>query len=97
MTLLPCVLTGLTLLLIALTLHVTWRGRPSPDCTSSVVIVWGSHGEPVECVRGRDDLHLRPGLLARRPAARSRSRGRGARGDYRPLVDIESAPMIVRR
>ena len=36
-------------------------GRPSPDCTSSVVIVWGSHGEPVECVRGRTISTIDPG------------------------------------
>ena len=50
MKLFLCVLAGLTLLAMALTLHVTWRGRPSPDRTSSVVIVRGPHGEPVECV-----------------------------------------------
>jgi hypothetical protein len=33
-----------------LALRVTGRPRPSPDCASSVVIVPGPHGQPVECV-----------------------------------------------
>lgn len=42
-------LTVLVLLVMVLALRVT-RTPPSSDCTSSVMIVRGPHGEPVECV-----------------------------------------------
>ena len=45
-----CVMAGLILLVGVLALRVTGRPHPSPDCASSVVIVHGPHGEPVECV-----------------------------------------------
>ena len=44
------VLAGLAFLAVALAVQVMGRTRPSPDCTSSVVIARGPHGEPVECV-----------------------------------------------
>jgi hypothetical protein len=44
------VLAGLGLLVIALAVGVAWRPAPSRDCTSSVIIGRGPHGEPVECV-----------------------------------------------
>lgn len=44
------VMTGLILLVMVLALRVSWPRAPSPDCTSSVVIARGRHGEPVECV-----------------------------------------------
>lgn len=44
------ILTGLVLLVMVLSMPVMWRTRPSPDCTSNVVIVRGPHGRPVECV-----------------------------------------------
>ena len=45
-----CVMAGLILLTGALALRVTGRPRPSADCASSVVMVPGPHGQPVECV-----------------------------------------------
>ena len=45
-----CVMAGLVLMVGVLALRVTGRPRPSPDCASSVVIVPGPHGQPVECV-----------------------------------------------
>jgi hypothetical protein len=44
------VLAGLAFLAVVLAVQVMGRTRPSADCTSSVVIVRGPHGEPVECV-----------------------------------------------
>jgi hypothetical protein len=44
------VLAGLAFLGVVLAVQVMGRTRPSPGCTSSVVIVRGPHGEPVECV-----------------------------------------------
>jgi hypothetical protein len=44
------VLTGLSLLVIGLAVGVAWRPAPSRDCTSSVIISRGPHGQPVECV-----------------------------------------------
>jgi hypothetical protein len=44
------VLAGLALLVGVLGVQVMGRTRPSAGCTSSVVIVRGPHGEPVECV-----------------------------------------------
>ena len=44
------VLIGLMLMVTVLALRVTWRKAPAADCTSSVVIVRGPHGEAVECV-----------------------------------------------
>lgn len=44
------VLAGLLVLVVVLAAYVLGRTRPSPDCTSSVVIVRGPHGQPVECV-----------------------------------------------
>jgi hypothetical protein len=44
------ILTGLALLVLAMSVPVMWRPRPSPDCTSNVVIVRGPHGEQAECV-----------------------------------------------
>jgi hypothetical protein len=44
------VLAGLAVLVIVLSVEVMGRTRPSPGCTSSVVIARGSHGETVECV-----------------------------------------------
>jgi len=44
------ILTGLVLLVIVLSVPVMWWTQASPDCTSTVVIVRGPHGEPVECV-----------------------------------------------
>jgi hypothetical protein len=43
-------LAGLVLLAMVLAAYVMARTRPSPDCTSSVVMGRGPHGEPVECV-----------------------------------------------
>jgi len=43
------ILTVLVLLVTVLALRVT-RTPPSSDCASSVRIVRGPHGEPVECV-----------------------------------------------
>ena len=42
------ILTGLGLLVLSM--PVMWPPRPSPDCTSNVVIVRGPHGESAECV-----------------------------------------------
>ncbi len=44
------VLGGLAVLAVVLAVQVMGRTRPSPGCTSSVVIGRGPHGEPVECV-----------------------------------------------
>jgi hypothetical protein len=41
---------GLLVLAMVLAMYVFGRTRPSPDCTSSVVIARGPHGQPVECV-----------------------------------------------
>ncbi|HEV3349978.1 MAG TPA: hypothetical protein VHC93_23010 [Methylomirabilota bacterium] len=45
-----CVMAGLVVLTLLLALRVTGRPRAAADCTSSVVIVHGRHGEAVECV-----------------------------------------------
>lgn len=50
MKLFLCVLAGLGLLVVALAVSVAWRPAPSRDCTSSVIVSRGPHGEPVECV-----------------------------------------------
>ena len=44
------VLAGLAFLGVVLAVQVMGRTRPLAGCTSSVVIVRGPHGEPVECV-----------------------------------------------
>ena len=44
------ILAGLLLVALGLAVHVMGRTRPSRDCTSSVVIARGPHGQPVECV-----------------------------------------------
>lgn len=44
------VLAGLAMLAVVLAVQVMGRTRPSPGCTSSVVIARGPHGAPVECV-----------------------------------------------
>jgi hypothetical protein len=44
------VLAGLALLVVVVAVQVMGRARPSRDCTSSVVIARGPHGEPIECV-----------------------------------------------
>ena len=43
-------LAGLAVLVVVLAVQVMGRTRPSPGCTSSVVIGRGLQGEPVECV-----------------------------------------------
>ena len=40
----------LVVLTLLLALRVTGRPRATADCTSSVVIAHGPHGEAVECV-----------------------------------------------
>lgn len=44
------ILTALMLLVVGLGARVMWGTQPSADCTSSVVIARGPHGQPVECV-----------------------------------------------
>lgn len=44
------VIAGLAMLVVVLAVQVMGRTRPSPGCTSSVVIGRGPHGAPVECV-----------------------------------------------
>ena len=44
------VLAGLATLAVVLAVQVMVRTRPSPGCTSSVVIARGPDGAPVECV-----------------------------------------------
>jgi hypothetical protein len=44
------VLAVLAVLVVVVAVQVMGRARPSRDCTSSVVIARGPHGEPVECV-----------------------------------------------
>jgi hypothetical protein len=44
------VLTGLALLVVALAVGVARRPAPGRDCTSSVIIGRGPHGQAVECV-----------------------------------------------
>ena len=44
------VLAGLALLVVVLAVQVMGRARPPRDCTSSVVITRGPHGQPIECV-----------------------------------------------
>jgi len=44
------VLAGLAVLVVVLAVQVMGRTRPSPGCTSSVVIGRGPQGEPIECV-----------------------------------------------
>jgi hypothetical protein len=38
------------LLVMVLAVYALGRTRPSPDCTTSVVIARGAHGQQVECV-----------------------------------------------
>jgi hypothetical protein len=45
-----CVMAGLLVLTLLLALRVTGRPRAAADCASSVVMLHGPHGEPVECV-----------------------------------------------
>jgi hypothetical protein len=44
------ILTGLTVLAVALAVQVLGRAQPSPDCTSRVIIARDPNGQPVECV-----------------------------------------------